>query len=197
MALPPPAGRPMTLLRSEMKTLRMLHYLHCRTPSVVAVEGELLPSGKAPEYVLFLCEAHRGGLQDWPGEAVDGDTNGMGCGTVLDFRDLDVILQSHVDLWLRDLTGADPADHGGDWAAVLRHACEYLDMLVATEDGAAYYDALTMLELASATIAEETGRSGGAVDRWMLATALAHAESLALAARRGDLRAPVFDDADQ
>ncbi|MFD8221962.1 hypothetical protein ACFV2U_52115 [Streptomyces sp. NPDC059697] len=46
----------------------------------------------------------------------------MPCGTVLDFRPTEQLLQSHADLWLTPLTEVRPETYGGVWPNVLNQA---------------------------------------------------------------------------
>ncbi|MFC9684913.1 hypothetical protein [Streptomyces sp. NPDC056948] len=51
----------------------------------------------------------------------------LSCGTVLDYRPTEQLLQSHADLWLTPLTGVEPPARNGAWFDVLDQACQVLN----------------------------------------------------------------------
>jgi hypothetical protein len=128
----PGAGR--TPVRPELRALRLLHFQYCSATAVQALEGPAQQDG-APSYAAYLCPDHVGqGLDGFPGTAVDS-SEGMGCGTVTDFRDFGTIVRSHADQWLGPLFDAHPDDHGHSWAAALRWAVARCEVLAATPPG--------------------------------------------------------------
>jgi hypothetical protein len=173
-------GRRLTPPSNELRSLRQLHFMHCSATALLALEGPPQDGG-ALSYAVYLCPDHLGqGLDGFPGAPVTG-ASGMSCGTVTDFRDTDTILRSHADLWLGPLFGAHPDDHGHDWAAAVHWACSRAQALADTPEGAQFGEVLLMLEMAA-----EYAESG---DKRMLGTALSNAETMALAAHRGELPA--------
>jgi hypothetical protein len=54
-----------------------------------------------------------------PGIAADADGLCLSCGSVLDYRPAERLLQSHADLWLTPLSGVDPKKLAGAWPDVL------------------------------------------------------------------------------
>ncbi|WP_237409061.1 hypothetical protein [Streptomyces sp. M2CJ-2] len=98
------------------------------------------------------------------------------CGSVLDYRPTEQLLQSHADLWLTPLTGVDPKTHAGGWPDVLDQA----DCVLRTrlgEDAAdggdeTLHSIALMLEMASRNAAEG--------NLYQATVPLAHCETLAL-----------------
>ncbi|WP_244299423.1 hypothetical protein [Streptomyces viridochromogenes] len=72
-------------------------------------QGPAAEPGTAPAWFAFLRPAHSEGLPDWPATVGHTDKGLMlDCGTILDFRPADQLLQSHADLWLTPMTGVQP-----------------------------------------------------------------------------------------
>ncbi|MFF4795499.1 hypothetical protein ACFY2M_38595 [Streptomyces sp. NPDC001276] len=65
---------------------------------------------------------HSEDLSAWPGTETHAENSSLPCGTVLDYRPAEHLLQSHADLWLTPLTGVHPETHGGVWSNVLNQA---------------------------------------------------------------------------
>ncbi|WP_086752214.1 hypothetical protein, partial [Streptomyces griseiscabiei] len=122
-------------------------------------EGPAAGDGPGTAWVAFLCPAHSEGLPGWPATRTHAVQDSMPCGTVLDFRPADQVLQSHADLWLTALTGVDPAAYGGVWSDVLDQADRVLRERLeqdadADEDGPPEHSMLTMMWLARRAAAE-------------------------------------------
>ncbi|MFI5822871.1 hypothetical protein ACIA8I_27820 [Streptomyces rishiriensis] len=74
---------------------------------------------------LEVCRRHRWLASSWPGRRGAEGAGGR-CGTVVDYRPYEAIVQSHADLWLRALTANGPEDHDGDLAAALHAGYEWI-----------------------------------------------------------------------
>ncbi|MPY52701.1 hypothetical protein FPZ41_30710 [Streptomyces sp. K1PN6] len=61
-------------------------------------EGPAVGDGPGAARVAFLCPEHSEGLPEWAGTDAHADQDSMPCGTVLDFRPTEQLLQSHVAL---------------------------------------------------------------------------------------------------
>lgn len=108
------ANRQLTALR---------HPLSCEDTAAVLRQGTAAEPGEAPAWLLFLCSGHSEDLPDWPGTVADtADRLTLSCGSVLDYRITEQVLQSHADLWLISMTGVDPAACSGGWPEVLDQA---------------------------------------------------------------------------
>jgi hypothetical protein len=108
------ADRPLTALR---------RVLDCTVTATAVRQGPAGTPGEVPGWLAFLCPAHSQALPRWPGTAADTeDTGSMFCGSVMDFRPTEQLLQSHADLWLTPLTGVDPKTFGAVWPEVLEQA---------------------------------------------------------------------------
>jgi hypothetical protein len=107
------AGQSLTALRTVMD---------CTTTATALRHGPASQPGPGVTWIAYLCPAHTGALPEWPGTPTADDDTGMKCGTLLDFRPTEQLLQSHAGLWLTPLTGVDPKDPGGNWAAVIQEA---------------------------------------------------------------------------
>ncbi|WP_240512460.1 hypothetical protein [Streptomyces griseoruber] len=99
----------------------------------------------------------------------------MPCGTVLDFRSGEQLLQSHADLWLTSLTGVDPAAYGGVWSEVLEQADRVLVARV-EEASAAGEESLLESMLVMTDVARKAAARG---DLGVATTSLAYCETLA------------------
>ena len=173
-ALPP------ALPHGEVTSIRSLPSQLC-DDQVLTFAGPPDPDGRAT-YWVELCLAHAdAGLDGFPTTHQSRSTHSGRCGNVVEFRDVDTILRSHADLWLRPLLGVHADDHDGDWAATLTLACEQLQQRGADNRGNPYYDALTAMQMALEYAADGNKR--------MICTALSHAESLAWDAYRGHIAA--------
>ncbi|MFG2909195.1 hypothetical protein ACGF13_29525 [Kitasatospora sp. NPDC048286] len=120
--------------------LRAIH--RCDEVPVVIVDGfdsaEDSVAGSGPAVTVTVCEGHLGAAEAWTKDfhsVVRADKSvGQRCGWVHDFRQLEVVLQAHVDAWLSRLSGLDLADYD-DWAAYLSAAHEWLCTLHGLEPG--------------------------------------------------------------
>ncbi|MET7356160.1 hypothetical protein [Streptomyces mirabilis] len=99
----------------------------------------------------------------------------MPCGTVLDFRSAEQRLQSHANLWLTPLTGADPQAYGGAWADFLDQADRILVARV-EEAAAVGEDSPLQSMLAVMDVARRAAASG---DLELAAASLGYCETLA------------------
>ncbi|GAU66673.1 hypothetical protein SSP35_03_03210 [Streptomyces sp. NBRC 110611] len=97
----------------------------CPMPAAHAVEGRSRKAGRALEYQVKVCTRHRSLTQDWPGRQISHAPDGR-CGTVLDHRAYEQVVQSHGDQWIGPLTTQRLRDYGGDVAAMLRAAHDWL-----------------------------------------------------------------------
>jgi hypothetical protein len=107
------AGRQLTGLRQV---------LDCPATATTLRQGPGAAPGEPPGWLALLCPAHSEALPEWPGTASDTDGLRLSCGSVLDYRSAEQLLQSHADLWLTPLTGVDPKTHAGGWPEVLDQA---------------------------------------------------------------------------
>ncbi|MGJ5899297.1 hypothetical protein ACSCBZ_46275 [Streptomyces niveiscabiei] len=140
------ADRQLTALRTVVQ---------CKAKSTALREGPAAGDGPGTAWVAFLCPAHSEGLPGWPATRTHTAHDTMPCGTVLDFRLAEQVLQSHADLWLTALTGVDPAAYGDVWSDVLDQADRVLRERLeqdAGEDGE--HSMLTMMWLARRAAAE-------------------------------------------
>lgn len=96
--------------------------LDCPATATTLRQGPAAAPGESPEWLALLCPAHCEALPGWPGTAADHDGLRLPCGSVLDYRSAEQLLQSHADLWLTPLTGVDPKTHAGIWPDVLDQA---------------------------------------------------------------------------
>ncbi|MEU9631516.1 hypothetical protein AB0D89_32595 [Streptomyces luteogriseus] len=110
----------------QITAMRML--LQCSTGAVILRQGPAAEPGTDPAWFAFLCLAHSEDLPDWPAN-VDHTDDGLtlGCGTILDFRPAEQLLQSHADLWLTPMTGVQPPARNDAWVDVLDQAYQVLD----------------------------------------------------------------------
>jgi hypothetical protein len=143
--------------------------------ATVLREGRAQDSGLGAAWLAFLCPVHTVDLEGWPGAADHADDGTMPCGTVLDYRSAEGLLQSHADLWLTPLTGVDPAVFGGVWADVLDQADRVLLARV-EEAAAAGEDSPLQSMLAMMGVARRAAARG---DLGVAATSLGYCETLA------------------
>ena len=164
------------LPHGHVTSLRCLHWQLCDDDQVLTFAGPPSPTGQAT-YWVDLCPAHAdAGLDGFPTTHQSRGSHTGRCGNVVEFRDVDTLLRSHADLWLRPLLAVDVDDHHGDWTATLTQLCEQLQRRGADTEGNPYYSALTMAEMARDYAA--------AGDKSMICTALSHTETLTWAAHR-------------
>jgi hypothetical protein len=78
---------------------------------------------------------HSEELPGWPGVETHADNGSMPCGTVLDYRPAEQLLQSHADLWLKPVTGVHPQTFGGVWSEILDQADRVLATRLEREQG--------------------------------------------------------------
>lgn len=107
------AGRQLTGLRQV---------LDCPATATVLRQGPAAAPGESPDWLALLCPAHHEALPGWPGTTADTAGLRLSCGSVLDYRSAEQLLQSHADLWLTPLTGVDPKTYAGVWPEVLDQA---------------------------------------------------------------------------
>ncbi|MEU1520121.1 hypothetical protein ABZ490_49810 [Streptomyces sp. NPDC005811] len=164
------ADRQLTALRTVVQ---------CKAKPTVLREGPAAGDGPGTAWVAFLCPAHSEGLPGWPATRTHAYQHKVSCGTVLDFRVAEQVLQSHADLWLTALTGVDPAAYGGVWSDVLDQADRVLRERLEQdadedgdgEDGDGEHSMLTMMWLACRAAAEG--------DLMQAASALGYCETIA------------------
>lgn len=98
----------------------------CTAPSTLVIERRSRRKDRDVDYRVEVCARHRWLVErDW-GKSFTGEGAGGRCGTVVDYRDYDQVVQSHSDLWLRSLAMHGTEDHGGDVALALAAATEFL-----------------------------------------------------------------------
>ena len=176
-----------TALTVAAKRLFAAGGVGARTETGEGVEGLAQVAGSCVGPVTVIVEGHRGQDTDpipavrvrvcaghaaaQPMSALAGlrpraveETSGVGCGVVLDYRGQDEVLRTHAELWLTPLTGVRPADHGGNWAAVLHAAHSALEAEYPTAEGEAYESTATSLALA-AQMAEDLDVEGADEER--------------------------------
>ncbi|WOT40627.1 hypothetical protein [Streptomyces coeruleorubidus] len=148
--------------------------LECPFKATVLREGPTQDSGSGTAWLAYLCPVHTVDLDGWPGAADHADDGTMPCGTVLDFRSREGVLQSHADLWLTPLTGVDPAAYGGVWSEILDQADRVL--LARVEEAAAGEDSPLQNMLVMMAVARRAAARG---DLAVAATSLGYCETLA------------------
>ncbi|MFB6881447.1 hypothetical protein ACFCY8_11510 [Streptomyces noursei] len=159
----------------------------CSASAVQTIEHRSRKAGRALEYRLQLCNRHRWLARSWSGRREAHDPVGR-CGTLLDLRDYDRVVESHGDEWLMSLTTHHPRDHQGDVAAALRaahtflaDAREYTGTLGQRTD---IDDGIVVALDHAAQIAEAIADGTVGLDgRGQLLSALGVAETIAAAAR--------------
>lgn len=134
-------------------------------------------AGTGAAWLVFHCPAHTEALPAWPAAAVHTDVGSMRCGTVLDYRPAEQLLQSHADLWLTPLTGVDPKAYGDIWSDVLDRPDRVLSARLDKRQTASHVEGalqgiLTMLDMARRSAAEG--------DLTQAVTALGYCETMAL-----------------
>ncbi|MFJ7496749.1 hypothetical protein ACIQZB_37445 [Streptomyces sp. NPDC097727] len=157
----------------ELSALRAV--LECPLKASALREGAAVDSGTGPAWLAFLCPAHSEELPGWPGVQTHADNGSMRCGTVLDYRSAEQLLQSHADLWLTPLTGVQPESFGGVWSEVLDQADRVLLDRAEREAGgedSPLQSMLTMMGLACRSAAED--------DLKQATVALGYCETIAL-----------------
>ncbi|MFD3622039.1 hypothetical protein ACFWWT_44120 [Streptomyces sp. NPDC058676] len=90
------AGRQLTGLRQV---------LDCPATATTLRQGPAAAPEEPPDWLALLCPTHSEALPRWPGTVADTDGLRLPCGSVLDYRSAEQLLQSHADLWLTPLTG--------------------------------------------------------------------------------------------
>ncbi|MET9324877.1 hypothetical protein ABZX75_32740 [Streptomyces sp. NPDC003038] len=134
-------------------------------------------AGIGAAWLAFLCPAYIEALPSWPGAAMHTDSGSMTCGTVLDYRPGEQLLQPHADLWLTSLTGVDPKAFGVVWSDVLDQADRVLsarldERQTADDVSGSLHGLVTMIDMARRSAAEG--------DPAQAATALSYCETMAL-----------------
>ncbi|CAL9327224.1 hypothetical protein [Streptomyces sp. SudanB182_2057] len=98
----------------------------CTAPSTMVVVRRSRRKEWDVDYRVAVCARHRWlAERDW-GKSFTGEGVGGTCGTVIDYRGYDQVVQSHSDLWLRSLAMHGPEDRGGDVALALAAAAAFL-----------------------------------------------------------------------
>ncbi|WP_326693184.1 hypothetical protein OIE63_39340 (plasmid) [Streptomyces sp. NBC_01795] len=118
----------------ELSALRTV--LKCSGKTTALREGPADEPGQNAAWLAFLCPAHSESLPEWPGARTHPDSDSLPCGTVLDFRATEQLLQSHADLWLTPLTGVRPDASRGAWPDFLDQAGRVLRDRLEQDDGA-------------------------------------------------------------
>ncbi|MET8168807.1 hypothetical protein ABZT34_31920 [Streptomyces sp. NPDC005329] len=111
-----------TQLTADRQLTGLRRVLDCPATVTVLRQGPAAASGEPPDWLALLCTVHSEALPGWPGTAADTDGLRLSCGSVLDYRSAEQLLQSHADLWLTPLTGVDPKTYAGFWPEVLDQA---------------------------------------------------------------------------
>ena len=145
-------------LASHREISALRNVLDCSLDASVLREGAAVESGTGPAWLMFLCPAHSEELPAWPGAGTHDDNGSMSCGTVLDYRSAEEMLQSHADLWLTPLTGVRPEGFGGVWSEVLNEADRVLVARLEQEtdgEGEVLQGMLAMMDLACRSAAED------------------------------------------
>ncbi|WP_329295945.1 hypothetical protein [Streptomyces sp. NBC_01455] len=154
----------------ELSALRAV--LECPQKASALREGAAVDSGTGPAWLVFLCSEQ---LPGWPDVRTHDDHGSMPCGSVLDYRPTEQLLQSHADLWLTPLTGVDPAAYGGAWSDVLDQADRALLARAEREAGSEDSPLQSML-----TIMGMACWSAAEGDLKQAAVALGYCETIAL-----------------
>ncbi|MEV7526186.1 hypothetical protein [Streptomyces sp. NPDC091371] len=162
------ANRPITALRTVVR---------CPAQATALRQGPEVKASIGAAWLVFLCPAHTEALPAWPTVAMHTDVGSMTCGSVLDYRPAEQLLQSHADLWLTPLTGVDPRAFDGIWSDVLDQADRVLSASLDERQTAGNVDGplqgiVTMLDMARRSAAEG--------DLAQAATALGYCETMAL-----------------
>ncbi|MDX2993517.1 hypothetical protein [Streptomyces scabiei] len=160
--------------------------VECHFKATVLREGPAQDSGPGAAWLAYLCPVHVVDLDGWPGAADHADDGTMPCGTVLDYRSGDQLLQSHADLWLTPLTGVDPAAYDGVWSEVLDQADRVLVARVEEAEAAGEESPLQSM-LVMTDVARKAAARG---DLGVATTSLAYCETLAMRLRHDGGLAP-------
>ncbi|MDF3303041.1 hypothetical protein [Streptomyces tropicalis] len=106
-----------------MPVLRQL--TACTAPATHMVEGRSRTKERALQYRVEVCARHRWLAGHWPGRHTRREPGGR-CGTMADHRAYLQVVRSHLDTWVGPLTTQDLDTHGGDVAAALRAAHQWM-----------------------------------------------------------------------
>ncbi|MFD3422614.1 hypothetical protein [Streptomyces decoyicus] len=159
----------------------------CDVPAVQTIEHRSRKAGRTLEYRLQLCGRHRWLARSWPGRREAHEPVGR-CGTLLDHRDYDRVVESHANEWLVSLTTQHPSNHHGDVAETLRAAHIFLakarEYIGPPGYRADITDGIVVALDHAARIAESIADgTAGEAARAQLLAALSVAETIAAAAR--------------
>ncbi|WP_438453291.1 hypothetical protein [Streptomyces asiaticus] len=160
----PGAGREVTGLRTV---------LDCSTSGTTLRQGPDTGDGSA--WLLHLCPAHTEALASWPGACTDTPDLALDCGTVIEYRTTEQLLQSHAGLWLTRLTGLRPGIPERTWADLLEQAHQVLSTRLAghdTDEESPLASVVTTVDMARRYTAEGNLQQA--------TVALSYAETLAL-----------------
>ncbi|MEU3220054.1 hypothetical protein [Streptomyces sp. NPDC006971] len=97
----------------------------CTNPASTTITRYSPTGDRAVLYRLGVCHRHRWLAQDWPGTRTAAPDKSGRCGTAVDHRTYDDVVQSHIDLWIRPATAQDLPEHGGSAARMLRAAAAW------------------------------------------------------------------------
>ncbi|WP_406841653.1 hypothetical protein ACICHK_42490 (plasmid) [Streptomyces sp. AHU1] len=93
----------------------------CPASATMVLEGPATSSQPATSWIAFLCPAHAN-LPNWRGVATHAFLGSAPCGSIMDFRPIEQLLDSHAELWLTPLTNVRPEIYAGVWSDVLEDA---------------------------------------------------------------------------
>lgn len=96
--------------------------MQCEAKASTLREAPAAVDGPGVAWLAFLCPTHSDGPPEWPATQTHAGQDSMPCGTVLDFRPTEQLLQPQADLWLTPLTGVRPETYDGVRSDVLDQA---------------------------------------------------------------------------
>ncbi|MFJ6014442.1 hypothetical protein [Streptomyces sp. NPDC092952] len=151
----------------------------CAAPATTIATARSRGHDRQVLYRLGVCHRHRWLAQDWPGTRTTAPDGSGRCGTAVDHRTYDGVVQSHIDLWIRPATTQDLPEHGGSAARLLRAAAAW-----AQQDSRGEH-ALAVVLGHAATVAEaiEAGSLNIESGRHQVLAALSAAETTDAALR--------------
>ncbi|MET9819780.1 hypothetical protein [Streptomyces sp. NPDC006355] len=144
------------------------------TTATTRRQGPAAAPGEPPDRLALLCPGHSEALPERPGTPADADGLSLSCGSVLGYRSIEQLLQSHADLWLTPLTWVAPKAHAWAWPEVLDQADRVLRARLG-EDSADEDETLQSIAMMLGT----ASRNAAEGDLYQATVPLAYCETLA------------------
>ncbi|MFE3146542.1 hypothetical protein ACFXJ6_07750 [Streptomyces sp. NPDC059218] len=148
----------------------------CTDPATTTITRHGPTGDRSVLYRVGVCRRHQWLAQDWHGQRTRTPAGQGRCGTVIDYRDHDQVMESHLTVWLGPTTTQYPQMHGGSLARTLRAAAGWVN---------GHEDSLAGVLGHAAAVAEavEAGALDAEPGRAQLLAALSVAETIGAAAR--------------